>query len=346
MRVFGWAADASACGYYRLGLPLEALKARGHRTLVSTVLPAGWLDADIIVGQRVCMPEPSQTWQRLARDGHLLVYEIDDNLFGLHPTNPGRRLFGDSAVQQRVRDNAAVASLVTVTTEALAQVMREINPNVVVLPNRIPGWLLIRDRPRRQRLTVGWAGSATHYADIAEIASPLRPHVFNRSKSPLRVLEVAALGIPAVASEYGPYEDFVRPGETGFLVRCDHEWVTYLRELAGDRELREVLVADVRTLALPAADMVILGDVLEHMASSEAVDLWGRARAAARRGVLASLPVVPYPQGLAEGNPFEAHVEEWSDARAQAVLPGVVAHDVDGEIGVYLAGPAEEPACA
>lgn len=208
MRVFGWAADASACGYYRLALPLDALAARGHRTLVSTVLPPGWLDADIIVGQRVCMPEPSQTWQRLARDGHLLVYEIDDNLFDLHPTNPGRRLFGDPAVQQRVRDNAAVASLVTVTTEALAQVMREINPNVVVLPNRIPGWLLAHNRPRRSRTTVGWAGSATHHADMAEIAAPLRQFLARHPEADLHLMGTdysATMGLPVERIRFTPW---------------------------------------------------------------------------------------------------------------------------------------------
>lgn len=98
MKVFGWAADQAGCGYYRLGLPLAALRALGREALVSTVLPDDWLDADVIVGQRVCLPAPSRTWQRLAADGRRLVYEIDDDLFRVHPTNPGARVFTDPDV--------------------------------------------------------------------------------------------------------------------------------------------------------------------------------------------------------------------------------------------------------
>jgi hypothetical protein len=44
---------------------------------------------------------------------------------------------------------------------------------------------------------------------------PLRPSVFTYSKSAIRCLEAAALGIPVVASGYVPYAGFVRNGETG-----------------------------------------------------------------------------------------------------------------------------------
>lgn len=304
MKLFGWAADHAGCGYYRLGLPLAALRVLGHETLVSTVLPGDWRDADVIIGQRICMPGPSRTWQRLAAEGRRLVYEIDDDLFRVHPTNPGARVFADLDVQARIRANAGVAAAVTVTTRALAEVMGEYNPDVVVLPNAVPAWLLAHERPRRRQVTLGWAGSATHEMDLAEVAgplrqflqrnpsiafhamgtdyapvmrlpaaqcrhtpwaaaiedylravdfdiglAPLRPDPFNRSKSSLRPLELAALGIPVVASDYGPYAEFVRDGETGFLVRRDHEWGLRLRELAADANLRHDLGTKARALA-------------------------------------------------------------------------------------------------
>jgi glycosyltransferase involved in cell wall biosynthesis len=52
-------------------------------------------------------------------------------------------------------------------------------------------------------------------------------------------LEAAALGIPVIASDAEPYREFVVHGVTGFLVRRDHEWLTYLQQLAGDEGLRE-----------------------------------------------------------------------------------------------------------
>jgi len=70
------------------------------------------------------------------------------------------------------------------------------------------------------------------------IVAPLADDQFNRSKSPLKALEAAALGIPVVASDAGPYRDFVRHGETGFLCRTDDDWVDALRALATDEDRR------------------------------------------------------------------------------------------------------------
>lgn len=304
LKIFAWAADTSACAYYRLHLPLDALRERGHTTHASTRMTPEWADADVVVGQRVFMPGPSQTWQHLAAEGCALVYEIDDDLFAVDPSSPAYRVFSDPEAQARIRANATAATLVTVTTEALAEVMRQYNPRVAVLPNRVPSWLLSHRRPRRDRLTVGWAGSATHEIDLAEVSgllrrhldrnphvalhtmgadyrewmrlpggqsrhtpwlgsveeflrrvdfdvelAPLRPHVFNASKSALRPLTAAALGIPVIASDYGEYARFVRDGETGFLVRRDHEWGQYLRLLDRDDAAREEMGVKARALA-------------------------------------------------------------------------------------------------
>jgi glycosyltransferase involved in cell wall biosynthesis len=79
--------------------------------------------------------------------------------------------------------------------------------------------------------------------------APLRPHVFNRSKSPVKALEMAARGIPIVASDVGPYPGFVRHGKTGFLAVRPHEWPKYLRELVDDMAMREEMGAAARSLA-------------------------------------------------------------------------------------------------
>jgi len=81
------------------------------------------------------------------------------------------------------------------------------------------------------------------------MVAPLQAHVFNRSKSPLRVLEAAMLGIPVVASDYGPYADFVQHGTTGLLVRADHEWGKHLRALVEDAAMREEMGANARAHA-------------------------------------------------------------------------------------------------
>jgi Glycosyl transferases group 1 len=79
--------------------------------------------------------------------------------------------------------------------------------------------------------------------------APLYPTVFARSKSHIKALEYAALGIPVIASDSEAYRDFVDHGVTGFLVKHDHEWLKYITELANDAGLREAMGSKARDLA-------------------------------------------------------------------------------------------------
>lgn len=76
--------------------------------------------------------------------------------------------------------------------------------------------------------------------------APLIDDPFNRSKSPIKVLEAGALAIPIVASEAGPYPDLVVDGETGFLCRTNADWERALRTLAFDEDARIEMGANAR----------------------------------------------------------------------------------------------------
>jgi glycosyltransferase involved in cell wall biosynthesis len=89
---------------------------------------------------------------------------------------------------------------------------------------------------------LGWIGTTRKiYKQIAKFdigIAPLTPHVFNESKSYIKALEYAALGIPCVASKVGPYPDFIEHGVTGFLVEKPGDWNKYVGELVRDEDLR------------------------------------------------------------------------------------------------------------
>lgn len=68
--------------------------------------------------------------------------------------------------------------------------------------------------------------------------APLYPTPFANSKSYIKALEYAALGIPVLASDLPPYRDFVLDGVTGFLIRQEHEWGRRLYELTCDADMR------------------------------------------------------------------------------------------------------------
>jgi glycosyltransferase involved in cell wall biosynthesis len=268
---------------------------RDHGTTVTSASLEGY---DVIVGQRFNRTLYLDTWRRARTPLNRLVYETDDDVFHVTPVNwSAYHLYGQPGVRDAVTHMAEVADLITVTTAQLAGVMlaESGNPNIAVLPNSIPGWVLDTVREPRARPAIGWMGGASHGQDVGLIISSVRRFLarfpgwdlqlcgtdyrptfkageqakfstwipvfeeerryfdtlsfdiglvplalteFDRSKSNVKVLEYAARGIPAVATDCDIYRSFIRHGENGFLVKAEHEWLKYLSMLAADDGLR------------------------------------------------------------------------------------------------------------
>src|SRR6185503_14037275 len=86
-------------------------------------------------------------------------------------------------------------------------------------------------------------------------------------------------------------------------------WRPYIRRYDLHRLYRRVLHKDIREHNIFAYDLVIFGDVLEHMTRLEALACWLKARQQARY-VMMSVPIIHYPQGASHGNPYEEHVQD------------------------------------
>lgn len=98
---------------------------------------------------------------------------------------------------------------------------------------RMRPWVNVSEYPAR---------FATWNWDI--ILAPLEKHKFNRSKSSIRMQEAGALHKPCLATDYGPYNDFVYRGETKLqYLLCDNtsHWETKLHELVRTSSLRNEL---------------------------------------------------------------------------------------------------------
>jgi hypothetical protein len=315
MRIF-CGHDDSGCAWYRMLLPMRELEKHGYDVTYASgdvVRGNGFTTAataghDVVVGERLDNPRGVHVWRECRTPTSRLVYELDDDVFSIGPDNwNAYHVYRQELVRDTAIHSMEVADLVTTTVEPLAEVLREFNPNVRVLPNMIPGYVCDIERTRRERPCVGWMGGASHGLDIGVIADPVRrflrrfpgwdlrlvgtdyratfkapkdqavfsrwiqvqdnPEGFYRSmdfdiglapllpspvtqaKSAIKALEYAALGIPVIATDWGPYPDFIRHGETGFLVKRDHEWLQYLSMLASDAELREGMGQKARALA-------------------------------------------------------------------------------------------------
>ncbi|MCQ8831742.1 glycosyltransferase [Streptomyces malaysiensis] len=220
--VFGWAADETGCGFYRIALPMQGLTGLGHRVAHSMKMPSEARDipGTVIVGQRVCKPEPSKLWQQLAKQGRKLIYEVDDDLWNVDASSPvAHEYFARPEIRAALQRNIEVATAVTVTTDPLAERVAQWNPNVHIVPNAVPDWLV--DHQPQQRddgvLTIGWGGSATHAMDFDQVADQLRRFLTRNPGTEFHCIGnnyATWMRIPANRARFTPWvanvEDFLR----------------------------------------------------------------------------------------------------------------------------------------
>jgi hypothetical protein len=156
------------------------------------------------------------------------------------------------------------------------------------------------------------------------------------------VMQIPGPRVLDIGAGSGAYVDLVRRASTLIPHVTGIEIYEPYVEMFGLRgRYDEVMVADVREIELPSAEVAILGDVLEHMPLDEAVCVWEKAIAAAHTAVFLSLPIVPWPQGPQFGNEHETHVETWSHSKVVTTLPGITRWATTPTIGVYEAWVAE-----
>lgn len=118
-------------------------------------------------------------------------------------------------------------------------------------------------------------------------------------------------------------------------------WEPYVAQFDLWSKYDEIVLADARTMDWTDYDFAFCGDVLEHMNAEDAMALWDQVLEHCRFAVI-SIPVVHYPQGEYEGNPFEAHVvDDWSHERVLECFPGVRVHEVYSTVGVYFAASSD-----
>ena len=168
-RIWVVATDGAGCFWYRLKTPLEALDPERFETIWHG--PAGQSDlhsGDVLIGQRIAADNAA--WLEFcARTDILTVYDLDDNLLDVDPANAVPHSIYAPQVAGTAASIAA-ASVVTVSTQALADIVKVFNPNVAVLPNCLPdSWLEPIPAPRLQNgeIWIGWAGSMFHQQDWA-----------------------------------------------------------------------------------------------------------------------------------------------------------------------------------
>ena len=140
-----------------------------------------------------------------------------------------------------------------------------------------------------------------------------------------RVLASRARTVLDIGAGAGNWLDAL--AAAGFAGKVDavEVWTPYITEYRLQERYREVYAWDARSLTpefLGGYDVVIMGDVLEHMTKPEAQVLWRRSLHARHSAI--AIPIVHYCQGALNGNPFEEHVKpDWSHEEALEAFPGI-----------------------
>lgn len=165
-----------------------------------------------------------------------------------------------------------------------------------------------------------------------ENRQPVREMLSRRVRTGRRILDVGP--------GQGTYVDLLRPLYPEAEFTCVEKWAPYVQRFELDSKYDRVIVADAAWLdwsrVAEGASLVIFGDVLEHMGESDAQWCWTQARAHSEF-VLLSIPVTYHPQDARNGNPYEAHVTQWSHDKVLETFPGIEEYWLGNVVGVYLA---------
>ena len=126
-------------------------------------------------------------------------------------------------------------------------------------------------------------------------------------------------------------------GYTRAAVDAVEVWEPYVKEFNLHSKYRRVYQTDIRDFDKYNHDLVIFGDILEHMSVEDALQVWDTASKYCAHAVI-SIPIIHYHQHAINGNPYEEHVkEDWSHQEVLDTFPNIV-DSWQGEItGAYWA---------
>jgi phospholipid N-methyltransferase len=114
-------------------------------------------------------------------------------------------------------------------------------------------------------------------------------------------------------------------------------WDPYITEYDLNSKYDNVFKVDARNWEDWDYDLVIFGDILEHMSKEDALSLWEKVSKQAKHALI-SIPIIYAPQGHAHGNPYEEHVkDDWTSEEVLQSFSDIVIHKAYTVVGVYWA---------
>ena len=113
-------------------------------------------------------------------------------------------------------------------------------------------------------------------------------------------------------------------------------WEPYVTEYELEKLYSKVFVEDARSFQNFDYDLVVFGDVLEHMSEQEAIELWEKAASQAKYGII-TIPIIHMPQEAINDNPYEVHEkDDWSTQEVLEKFKYLETHKEFENTGIFV----------
>ena len=131
---------------------------------------------DVIVFQRQGHPFVLEIINYANSLGKTTVFELDDDLWSISPTNPGYKFWQEPGRKQGIEECMRACKVVTTTTPWMADLLSRYNKDVKILPNMLPGvlWRVKKPKCKDGKLIIGWSGSKHHWDDLALLSGTIQ----------------------------------------------------------------------------------------------------------------------------------------------------------------------------
>lgn len=163
------------CWFYRVLMPYEALKARGHEVEMAVASPTvdeGLIRfPDVAVFRGTYSFDPINLIKRFKERDTRVVYDVDDDYLTVNPSNPFHS--ASQSVKNQYVNLIKMADVVTVTNKILKERIEKFNKNIVIVPNAL-NFLRFGERiGKNDKLKIGYTGASSHWEDIAIVIDVL-----------------------------------------------------------------------------------------------------------------------------------------------------------------------------